>query len=324
MARKKSISVTAPLGTTRYKLQQRAKKLRPAVLKVRAKIPWVFGDNTYVYVAIAANGGVLRETDITASLGEAATRSLRQPDRDALGIIRRYQIRTAQGTGPRGYAAMFDETFPLAKEVKALALKIGKLHPFPIDNKMPKETPPPPLPRKFNLDLLAGNDVNTAVLATARVLGGKVRPGQFAAAVPHGSITAVTGAVQRLRDYDILHTDQNGFVNFKDAPWLPELKALYAAYLRLRAAIAEEIRTRLKAKNERLETWYAQNLLGHDVEERASDPGRPRPYVTERTRVIGHDDSERPDSQQTHHGGDTSHSRRGRQRGQRQKGPRHA
>jgi hypothetical protein len=71
------------------------------MLKVRQNIPWIFGDNTYVYTAIATNGGVLRETDITASLGEGATRTLRQPNRAAAGLVRRFELKTQVGRPAR-------------------------------------------------------------------------------------------------------------------------------------------------------------------------------------------------------------------------------
>jgi hypothetical protein len=85
LPRRKSRPSEAFLESTRYKMQQHGKTLRPKVLAVRSKIPRVFGDNTYVYAAIAANGAVLRETDINASLAHAAVNSLYQPDREALG-----------------------------------------------------------------------------------------------------------------------------------------------------------------------------------------------------------------------------------------------
>ncbi|HKU81099.1 MAG TPA: hypothetical protein VJP76_02930 [Candidatus Tumulicola sp.] len=193
--------------TTRYALQQRAKALRPKVDAIRARIPWVFGDNAYIITAIAAAGGALRETDITACLGEAATRSTRQPSDDALGMIRQYRLRVQQGRGPRGNGFVFDDAFPLYEEAFALTRKIGKLHPLPVENNMsPEETLPPPPPRKYNLDLLAGTEVNTLVLATTRLLRRRVTRSELIAAVPHNSMTAVERAVQRQLEYGILDT----------------------------------------------------------------------------------------------------------------------
>ncbi|MHB8139957.1 MAG: hypothetical protein ACYDHD_01660 [Vulcanimicrobiaceae bacterium] len=61
--------------STGYRMQQRVRTLRASVLKTRDQIPWVFGPSTYVYTVIAANGGVIRETDLQATLGENAVRS---------------------------------------------------------------------------------------------------------------------------------------------------------------------------------------------------------------------------------------------------------
>jgi hypothetical protein len=250
-------------------MHQRAKQLRPRVLSVRAKIPWIFGDNTYVYAAIAASGGVLRESDIHSSLGHAAVNSLHKPDREALGILRRFRIQTVQSSGPRGFAVCFDETFPLTKEARALARKIGVCHSPPIDNKMPKETPPPPTSRNYNVDLIAGSEVNTLVLATTRALRGNASLSELAAAVPHGSLTAVKRAISRLRDYGILDADKDGGVYFKKAPWRSLIERLYDEYLRLRPDLQAKARERAKIKRQRRERRAAQNLFGYAVKERA-------------------------------------------------------
>ncbi|MGA8475497.1 MAG: hypothetical protein WB681_10525 [Candidatus Cybelea sp.] len=248
-------------------MQQHGKTLRPKVLAVRSKIPRVFGHNTYVYAAIAANGAVLRETDINASLGHTAVNSLYQPDREALGILRRFQIQTVQGVGPRGYAVVFDESFPLVKEARALARTIGEHYPLPIDNKMPKETPPPPQPRKkYQVELLAGSEVNTLVLATTRFLRGKTTRSELAAAVPYGSMTAVERSLQRLTEYGILDT-RSGFY-FTAAPWLPQLERLYDAYLRLRPELREEIHARFRLKKRSQDDHHINGLFGYAVEER--------------------------------------------------------
>jgi|SRR5579883_1995083 len=116
-------------------------------MAIRANIPWVLGDNTYTYTAIAGAGGILRETDIIAAFGDGAVRSLNRSDDGTRGILRRYEIRNRSGRGPRGYAVMFDENFPLAQWVRALARKLADLHPLLIQDNMPKEIPPPP-PRR--------------------------------------------------------------------------------------------------------------------------------------------------------------------------------
>lgn len=183
--------------STRNAYYERARQLRSQVLSVRAKIPWVFGVNTYIYAAIAANGGALRQTDIFTSLGQSATRVADVDSRYA-GMLRTFRIQTKQGRGLPGIAVMFDETFPLAKEALALARKIGQIHPLPIENKMPKETPPRPSPSQHRIELIAGSEVNTLVLATTRALRGKVGRVELEACVPHDSLTAVKRSVARL------------------------------------------------------------------------------------------------------------------------------
>lgn len=247
-------------------MQQRAKRNRPAMLKARAKIPPIFGTTTYVLATIAANGGVLRQTDISVSLGETAARAADVDDHYA-GMLRTFHLKTKQGRGPRGLAIAFDETFPLAKEVFALARKIGQCHPIRVENKMPKEAPPRPSSRKHRIDLIAGSEVNTLVLATARALRGKVGRVELEASVPHHSAAAVERSVRRLRDCGILDAGK-GRVYFADAPWRPQIEKLFDAYLRLRPEIRDQIRERAKTKRQRRGDRYEAGLFGYAATER--------------------------------------------------------
>ena len=248
-------------------MQQLAKQLRPKVIAIRNKIPWVLGPVTYVYAAIAANGDTLREADIDAVLGANVSRSVRQPDCADVGILRRVPILTQQGRGPRGFALTFDKAFPLAKEVRALARVIGNTHSFPIRNHMPKEPPRPSPPREYDIDLIGGSKLNTLVLATVRFLRGKAPYSELAAAVPYDSLTAVQSSIRRLGQYGVLGAGGGG-TYFKSALWLPELERLYNAYLQLRPGLRTEIRRRLKAKRQTSKARYAQNIFGYDVEAR--------------------------------------------------------
>ncbi len=247
--------------STRYAIQQRANKLRPAMLKIRDEIPPIFGISTYIFSAIAANGGVLRQTDINISLGASAAKAAVS---DKAGMLRTFRMQTQQGPGPRGIAVLFDKTFPLAKEVLALARKIGKCHPFPIENKMPKEVPPRPLRGQHRIDLIAGSEINTLVLATVRAVRGKVGLVELQSAVPYPSLTAVQRSVQRLRDCGILDVGEGGAICFKDEPWKRELENLFERYLRIRPELRKEIRARTKIKKKRRADRSLQCLFGYE------------------------------------------------------------
>lgn len=248
-------------------MQQRAKKARSKVQKVREETPWVFGYNTYIYAAIAINGGVARQTDVYTSISESAARIDRY-DAEHAGVLRTFRLKAKQGRGPRAVAIMFDETFPLAKEVFALARKIGECHPLAIDDNMPEELPPPPPPATHRIDLIAGSEVNTLVLATVRALRGKVGLVELAAAVPYDSLTAVERAVRRLRDYGILDGGEGLPIHFTDAPWKPQLERLYDAYLRQRPELRDEIRARSKRKKARRAERSDQELFGYATTQR--------------------------------------------------------
>jgi hypothetical protein len=253
--------------TSRRKLQRIAKRLRPQIVRWRRNIPNIFGENTYVYVAIAANGGVLRETDIQAALGQAAARSLGQPARMALGITHRTKIQTGDVSGPKGYAATFDQHFPLKREVSALARKIGSCYPLLIQNRMPRENPIPTAQRTYDIDLLAGSTVNTLVLAASRTLRGKVSFSELAAAVPYPSIAAVKNSILRLKRAGILSTISN-HVYFASTPWRPQVERLYDAYLRQRPGLRKDICERVKLKRHHSAVSTAQNLFGYAVKQR--------------------------------------------------------
>lgn len=268
MARRKDHPNNAYNKSTRFAQYERAKKARASVLKLRGQIPWVLGPNTYIYATIAANGGVLRQTDILVSFGGSANR-INEYDAKFARMLRTFKLQTRQGRGPRGLAIMFDERFPLYKEVYALARAIGELHPIPVENKMPDEMPPPPSsPASRNIDLLAGSEVNTLVLATVRALRGKVGLQQLTASVPYDSMTAVERGIQRLRDYRILEGGEGQAIRFATAPWTRHLERLYDGYLRLRPELREQIRERHQVKKERVSERSDVGLFGYKQTER--------------------------------------------------------
>uniref|UniRef100_E6Q0S6 Uncharacterized protein n=1 Tax=mine drainage metagenome TaxID=410659 RepID=E6Q0S6_9ZZZZ len=238
------------------------------MLKVRDEIPWVLGQNTYIYATIAANGGILRQTDILVSLGPSASR-IDQYDVKFAGMLRTFRIQTLMGRGSKGLAIMFDERFPLYKEVFALARTISKLHPIPVDDRMPDEKPPAPsTSSSHNINMLAGSEVNTLVLATVRALRGRAGRVELEASVPHDSLTAVERAVKRLREYGIIAGGDGEPITFADEPWRPQLERLYAAYLRLRPELVDEIRERYQAKKQRKAERSDQGLFGYAMTER--------------------------------------------------------
>lgn len=96
--------------STRFTQNERAKKARAGVLKLREPIPRVLGPNTYIYAAIAANGGVLRQTDIMLSLGASAAR-IENYNAQYGNLLRTFQLQTKQGRGPRGLAIVLSGYF---------------------------------------------------------------------------------------------------------------------------------------------------------------------------------------------------------------------
>jgi len=243
--------------STRTKYQQQARKLRATVLRTKSEIPPIFGTVTYLLSAVAAVGTPVRLRDVSASLGQGAERTLRAAEGGA-GLVRTF-LKTQQGHGPRPVAVMFDETFPLAKEIVSLARKIGTQHPLPLTKGWPGEQPPSPKKRKHEIDVLFGSEVNTLVLATVRVLRGKVGRVELEAAVPYDSLVAVERAARRLRDFGIL--DERG-TYLADTPWRPHLERLLDGYLRLRPDFRQHVRERAKAKRDHRAARSTEPLFG--------------------------------------------------------------
>ena len=173
--------------------------------------------------AIATKRTPVRTRDICACLGEGAERTAMAAEQFP-GVLRTFRMDTQQGNGPRPVAVMFDETFPLAKEIRALARKIGTTHPLPLDGTWPNEKPPEPKRQKHDLKHLFGSAANTLVLVTARALRGNVVGlVELEAAVPYESLVAVERAARRLRVSGILNEPGTALA---DAPWRPQLEKL--------------------------------------------------------------------------------------------------
>lgn len=250
--------------STRYQYQQKWRGLKSSAMKARAQIPPIFGTATFVLAAIATKRTPVRTRDISACLGEGAERTA-MATAHSVGVLRTFRMKTVQGNGPRPVALMFDDTFPLAREVRVLARKIGTTHPLPLETTWPNEAPPAHAHPAHDLNHLFGSEANLLVLATARALRGKVGRVETEAAVPYDSLVAVERANRRLRQFGILNEHGTALA---DAPWKKQLEKLLDGYLRLHPEIREQIRERSAAKRQHKINRSTETLFGYNSTQR--------------------------------------------------------
>lgn len=253
-------------GGRRYGRLQERRKARIAI--AQAKVPQIFGDHTYALMLLARHGPV-RRCELQRVL------SMSQLDRlietDTTGLFVEWPLPFRDGC-QRGYAVSLNPDFPLIREVKALARKLFECYPIPditTDIKSDEARQPGLAKRRHSSDdMLFGYPTRTALLAALEVLGGSARYAELRHGVPNITDAGAQAAIIKAVQLGFLKR-ANGTISFPDLQWVPQLRTLLRAFLRLRPEFAISAKARLNSFIEVRSDRGKYAILGRAAMERA-------------------------------------------------------
>lgn len=176
-----------------------------------------------------------------------------------------WQLPGSDKRGQRGAALALDPQHPLYKEARAVLLALAKAFPFRARRDMTAaERTLPNGKRRHDIDKVLFSKNRLRVLATLETLKGRASIAELGGAVP--SIRhAVVEQVVRLAIRDGILVKDGAVVRFANASWMPPLRRLLRAYLRLRPGLPSAICDARSAHRSKFENRRTNTLRGRDV-----------------------------------------------------------
>lgn len=254
-----------------YKRSWRAKR-RKHFAKVRDSVrvsapPPIFGRITDILVVLAKSGPV-RRVALYEMFSEMRVGSLAKSD--VAGITTGWQLPGSDKRGQRGAGVALNPQFPLAKEVRALLLALGKDFPFtatcdmaPAEQKIPKRK------RTYALEKMFISKLRLRVLQAIDILGGDIKMGILENAIPGMRWIVVRDTVDQLvRDGVVKRAGSN--VRLVEAPWTKPLRSLLRVYRKkVEPKLTQEINDQKRwARSVRSKGIFV-TLFGRNATERA-------------------------------------------------------